>query len=552
MRYRVVTTYLMYLLLVPRLAQELKARVVGGTLMAGRLEIFYDGTWNTVCGDSFGEEEASVACRMLGLNSTTAVAVGSYKYGAGSGPILLDDLRCVGNETSLAQCRHRGLYRHDCGHWEDVGVVCNIPEELRARIADEAVEAGRLEIFYHGEWNTVCDDTFGREEAQVACRMLGFNSTEAAAVSSEKYGHGTGRILLLKMECNGNETSLANCKNKVVYISNCDHSHDVGVVCNITEQTTARLINGTSEAGRLEISFNGEWGAVSDKGFGKKEAEVACRMLGFNSAGAEVVSSDRYGKGPGHVLLHVTKCNGMETSLAQCKFAQFYPNAAIHSTDAAVVCNIAEQIVPRLVNGTSDAGRLEILFNREWSTVCNEGFGRKEAQVACTMLGFNGTGAAIVSSDRYGQGSGYILLPTIKCNGAEVNLAQCSHPLFYTSGCDHLQDVSLECNISRVKLRLTGKRRTRFDMGGVEIEIGGKLQTMCISDDKVAAVICRQLGLPSRSAALTEGWSFGSRRGNQLMTNFTCKGDENSISDCDQSLFSNGSTCSDFGVDCRE
>lgn len=49
----------------------------------------------------------------------------------------------------------------------------------------------------------------------------------------------------------------------------------------------------------------------------------------------------------------------------------------------------------------------------------------------------------------------------------------------------------------RVKLRLIGKRRTRFDMGGVEIEIGGKLQTMCISNEKVAAVICRQLGLPS-------------------------------------------------------
>lgn len=48
-------------------------------------------------------------------------------------------------------------------------------EELIARIGDEAVDAGRLEIFYHGEWNTVCDDEFGREEAQVACRMLGFN-----------------------------------------------------------------------------------------------------------------------------------------------------------------------------------------------------------------------------------------------------------------------------------------------------------------------------------------------------------------------------------------
>lgn len=54
-------------------------------------------------------------------------------------------------------------------------IVTFSAEELIARIADEAVEAGSLEIFYNGKWNTVCDDEFGREEAQVACRMLGFN-----------------------------------------------------------------------------------------------------------------------------------------------------------------------------------------------------------------------------------------------------------------------------------------------------------------------------------------------------------------------------------------
>ena len=35
---------------------------------------------------------------------------------------------------------------------------------------------GRLEIYLRGEWGTVCDDIFGRTEANVACRQLGFDS----------------------------------------------------------------------------------------------------------------------------------------------------------------------------------------------------------------------------------------------------------------------------------------------------------------------------------------------------------------------------------------
>ena len=50
-------------------------------------------------------------------------------YGSGQqdqGDILLDNIQCVGNESTLLQCAHNGVLQHDCAtdHSEDAGVVC--------------------------------------------------------------------------------------------------------------------------------------------------------------------------------------------------------------------------------------------------------------------------------------------------------------------------------------------------------------------------------------------------------------------------------------------
>ena len=96
----------------------------GNTPLAGRVEVFYNNQWGTICDDAWDMNDANVVCRQLGFPQASRTFRGAY-HGQGSGPIWMDDVACSGSESLISNCRHRGWGNHDCTHSGDAGVECS-------------------------------------------------------------------------------------------------------------------------------------------------------------------------------------------------------------------------------------------------------------------------------------------------------------------------------------------------------------------------------------------------------------------------------------------
>ncbi|XP_049333158.1 deleted in malignant brain tumors 1 protein-like isoform X14 [Astyanax mexicanus] len=238
-------------------------RLVGsGGDCAGRLEVFHSGSWGTVSDELWDIEDAQVVCRQLqcGVALSAPVPVPA-RFGSGTGPIWLNEVECEGNEASLWNCRYQLCGEDECGHKDDVGVVCSengntldltnwlcdsspherpcskhIPLRLRGGVGSCS---GWLQVYHNKTWGSVCADLWDIRDAQVVCRQLGCGPALSANRRAAD-GSGGGTIWMNRVKCRGNEIHLWDCPHSLK--NHTDGSHSAGVTCGDSQPQTRRII----------------------------------------------------------------------------------------------------------------------------------------------------------------------------------------------------------------------------------------------------------------------------------------------------------------------
>ncbi|KAK2892895.1 hypothetical protein Q8A67_012883 [Cirrhinus molitorella] len=570
-------------------SKHLPLRLSGGEgRCSGRLEVYHNAEWGSVCDDQWDISDAQVVCRQLGCGAALRADRNSV-FGAGEGVVWLNRVECRGNEIHLWDCP-LSLKKHtDCSHKEHAGLTCadfpnlsvsttaatttsvsppvrstsvtppqtppaaslSIPPVLvivlgvvlllllvplliliqQNRVMRRALSKRRHRMTTDAVYEEI-QHRHNHFTQRVVCRELGCGDT-IDNIRLANFGPGSGKIWMDYVDCSGLESTVLDCGGLDADNPDCTHNEDAGVICS-----GIRLVGDSRCSGRLEVPQEDTWYTVCDAAFDQQDAEVVCREMNCG-APVQVLGAAAFGKGDAQMWTQEIQCTGDEYQFALCP-ASLSHNICSHDSDVSVVC--AETV--RLVgSGSHCAGRVEVLHNGEWGTVRDVGWDMADAAVVCRELGC-GEARSAPKSAYFGEGTGRIWITGVQCTGSESTLMNCGFVAWGIEA-NHNEDAGVICS----GVRLVGGSRCS---GRVEVPHNWTWGSVCDAtfDQQDAEVVCRELDCGAPVQVLGAA-AFGKGDTQMWTQEIQCRGNESYISLCPtSSLKQNCTYGNDIGLLC--
>uniref|UniRef100_A0A8C2B3Q0 Si:ch211-161n3.4 n=1 Tax=Cyprinus carpio TaxID=7962 RepID=A0A8C2B3Q0_CYPCA len=203
----------------------------------------------------------------------------------------------------------------------------------------------------------------------------------------------------------------------------------------------------------------------------------------------------------------------------------------------------------RLTKNSSCSGRLEILHNQTWMSVCDAVFEQQDAEVVCRELDC-GAPVQVLGAAAFDKGDTQMWTQEIQCRGNESQIHLCTTSPSHENNCSHDNYQGMLC-ADKKNVRLVGGHSRCA--GRVEVLHRGQWGTVCDLgwDLADAAVVCRELDCGEPVDALGDA-HFGSGSGPIWMSLVLCTGSESTLKNCGSSGWSKDDCThnSDSGVIC--
>lgn len=411
----------------PRLVgQKRRIRLAGANSseLEGRLEVFVNGAWSTVCDKTFDFREASVACRQLGLAGAVRAVKNTAVYGRGSGVIWSNDLNCTGRESSLFDCPN-GPGRLRCYHNSDVGVVCkgSAPGTYQTNQCLKRCTPGwfKNDVDVCDLCDAQCAECAGRSYRCTKCKSPKFltNNTCVDKCAVGEYGHLPSREC---RKCNTDQCmTCADGSDK----NNCTSC-----------KPPKALKKGKCQPGCGPDLYQKNGVCLQDCGvpFYKYDKNYTCLPCPPECLQCK---SD-VGKDPPHCTVCtpplvfdngacVNNCSGG-------RYAVPIKNGSVASPSI------------RLTNGSDYLeGVLEVFHDGVWGTVCDDGWDARETSVVCKELGLGSADTQAPLGHIKKLSTGRQWLDDVVCTGNEKTFSDCRHRPWGESNCQQDEDIVLRC-----------------------------------------------------------------------------------------------------------